>query len=389
MARVRKPRRHTTEAKNYGEPPSGVDISTMRNFLESLLRNMQGGVCTINLEKKITSFNKAAEWITGYCLDDVLGKECATIFESSICEESCPFDKVVTRDVPVYKSDVGIVSKDNRKISVSLTCFPLKDFNGVPVGVITIFRDITELKALRGQLMQSEKLAIMGELAAGVAHEINNPINGILTYIKLMLRKLQANEISSPATKEFRRYLTIMERETTNVGRIVKNLLDFSRRSEPDIRALHVNDVIEQSLLLLRDQLTIGNIEVKRHGKTNLPEIMGDFGQLQQVFVNLILNACQAMPKGGRLAIKTVAEGSPGSECFVEVVLTDTGYGISKENLRNIFDPFFSTKGGEDGMGLGLGLSIVQRIVKSHHGQIRVKSRVGKGSVFTIRLPTK
>lgn len=389
MARLRGSSRSRKEAKGHGKPPSGVDISTMRNFLESLLRNMQGGVCTINLGKRITSFNKAAEWITGFCLDDVLGKECEKIFRSSICRKSCPFDKAVKRDVPVYKSDVGIVGKDNRIVPVSLTCFPLKNFDGVPVGVIVIFRDITELKALRGQLMQSEKLAIMGELAAGVAHEINNPINGILTYIKLMLRKMHAAEIASPLTEEFRRYLTIMERETSNVGRIVRNLLDFSRRSEPDIRALHIGDVMEQSLLLLKDQLTIGNVEVKRAGKASLPEIMGDFGQLQQVFVNLILNACQAMPKGGKLTIRTVAEGSPGSECFVKIVLTDTGYGISKENLRNIFDPFFSTKGGEDGMGLGLGLSIVQRIVKSHHGQIAVQSRVGKGTVFTIRLPTK
>jgi len=103
----------------------------------------------------------------------------------------------------------------------------------------------------------------------------------------------------------------------------------------------------------------------------------------------LILNACQAMPKGGRLTIRTTAEGSPGSECFVRINVTDTGHGISKENVRKIFDPFFSTKGGKDGMGLGLGLSIVQGIVNSHHGHIGVKTRVGKGSSFTIRLPTK
>jgi len=377
------------EVKVHGTPPAGIDISTMRNFLESLLRNMQGGVCTIDVEKRITSFNKAAEWISGYCLDDVLGKECARVFKSSICDEGCPFKKVVEKDVPVYKSDVEIVGKGQRKIPVSMTCFSLKDFNNTPVGMIVLFRDISELKALRGQLMQSEKLAIMGQLAAGVAHEINNPINGILTYVKLMLRKLEATQQSPPFTKEFERYLTIMERETSNVGRIVKNLLDFSRRSEPDIRNLDINDVIDQSLLLLRDQLTVGNVEVRREGKTHVPEIMGDFGQLQQVFVNLILNACQAMPKGGRLTIRTTAEGSPGSECFVRINVTDTGHGISKENVRKIFDPFFSTKGGKDGMGLGLGLSIVQGIVNSHHGHIGVKTRVGKGSSFTIRLPTK
>lgn len=388
MARMRKSIR-PRNTKRHRTPTPGIDISTMRNFLEGLLRNMQGGVFTINLERRIISFNKAAEWITGFCLDDVLGKECSKVFKSSICGEACPFDKVVKRDVPVYKSDVEFLGKESKKIPVSLTCFQLKDFNNHPVGMTVIFRDISELKTLRGQLMQSEKLAIMGQLSAGVAHEINNPINGILTYTKLILRKLKTAELPTPLAKELERYLTIMERETSHVGRIVKNLLDFSRRSEPDVRTLDINDVIDQSLLLLRDQLTIGNIEVRREGKKSLPEIMGDFGQLQQVFVNLILNACQAMPKGGKLTIRTMAEGSPGTECFIKVEVKDTGHGISKENLRKIFDPFFSTKGGKDGMGLGLGLSIVQGIVKSHHGHIGVKSRMGKGSTFTIKLPTK
>jgi PAS domain S-box-containing protein len=391
MARTRKEKKKSTDAVVHGRPPAGIDISTMRTFLESLLRNMQGGVFTVNMDRRITSFNKAAEWITGYCLDDVLGQECARIFRSSICEDSCPFSKSIKKDAPVYKSDVEIVGKDDRRIPVSLTCFPLKNFDGVTVGLTVIFRDITELKTLRGQLMQSEKLAIMGQLAAGVAHEVNNPISGILTYIKLMARKLEASELDSSLTKEFSRYLSILERETSNVGRIVRNLLDFSRRSEPDIGPVDMTDVIEQSLLLVRDQLTLGNIEVKREGTEQLPEIMGDFGQLQQVLVNLIINARQAMPEGGRLAIETEAEGSPGRACFVKIVISDTGHGISEENLRKIFDPFFSTKGGTDGtsLGLGLGLSIVQGIIKSHHGHITVKSKVGKGSVFTVRLPTR
>jgi len=368
---------------------AGLDLSTMRPFLEGLLRNMQGGVFTVNLDKVIISFNKAAEWITGYCLDDVLGKKCNEIFRSTICNDACPFGKVIRTGSPVYKSDVNIIGKDDREIPVTLTCFALKNVHGETVGMIGIFRDISELKTLRGQLMQSEKLAIMGQLAAGVAHEINNPISGILTYIKLLAKKLDKEGASESLVPTFKRYLSVMERETANVGRIVKNLLDFSRRKEPDISPVHIDEVIDQSLLLLCDQLKVGNIEVQQKYKSGLPEIMGDFGQLQQVFVNLILNAVQAMPTGGTLRIKAIAEGSPGRECFVKIEVADNGCGIPKENIPKIFDPFFTTKGGKDSTGLGLGLSIVQKIIRAHHGHISVKSRVGKGTTFTIKLPTR
>jgi PAS domain S-box-containing protein len=367
----------------------GLDLSTMRPFLEGLLRDMQGGVFTVNLNKEIISFNKAAEWITGYCLDDVLGKKCNEIFKSTICKDACHFGKVIRRGGPVYKSDVTIIGKDGREIPVSLTCFLLKNVHGETVGMSGIFRDISELKTLRGQLMQSEKLAIMGQLAAGVAHEINNPISGILTYIKLLAKKLDKDGMSETLVPTFRKYLSVMERETANVGRIVKNLLDFSRRKEPDISPIHIEEIIDQSLLLLGDQLKVGNVEVERKGKTGFPEIMGDFGQLQQVFVNLMLNALQAMRSGGKLKIKTTAEGSPGRECFVKIEVADNGCGIPKEDIPNIFDPFFTTKGGDDGTGLGLGLSIVQKIIKAHHGNISLKSRVGKGTIFTIKLPTR
>ena len=348
---------------------------------------MQGGVFTIDNERRIISFNKGAEWITGFCLDDVLGKNCKEVFRSQACYESCCFEKIVKRGMPVWNIETEIFGKDNKTIPVNITAFPLKDHDGKRVGMVEIFRDITELKALRSQLMQSEKLAIMGQLAAGVAHEINNPINGILTYIKLLLKKLEKENISS-MVPEFKKYLSIMERETNRIGRTTKNLLDFSRRAESDIRPVHINEVIEQSLMLLKDQLTVGNVEVKTEGKAFLPELLGDFGQLQQVFVNLIMNAVQSMPKGGKLKIKTVAEGKPGSECFIKIDVSDTGCGIPKEDIPKIFDPFFTTKGGKEDTGLGLGLSIVQRIIKDHHGRIDVKSKVGKGTAFSVKLPT-
>jgi two-component system NtrC family sensor kinase len=376
-----------TEKTGTRRPVIGIDISAMRNFLEGLLKNMQGGVFTLDMDQRIVSFNKAAEWITGYCLDDVLGKSCKEILSSEICEKECAFSRVMRRGVPVHRAEMELKAKDGKPIPVDMSCFPLSDNKDRLCGMVGIFRDTSELHALRGQLMHSEKLALLGQLAAGVAHEVNNPINGILTYIRLLLKKIDRGELESMQA-DLVRYLEVMERETVHIGRTVSNLLDFSRRSQPDISMVDLNDVISQSLLLVRDQLNLSNITVKRDGQVELPEIMADFGQLQQIMVNLLLNAAQAMRDGGEITITTVAEGTRGSECFVAVEVHDTGCGISEENLSRIFDPFFTTKGGKDGVGLGLGLSIVHRIVREHHGRIEVKSKVNEGTVFTIKLPT-
>jgi len=364
-----------------------LDLSTMRPFIEGLLRNMQGGVCVVDNEKRIIVFNKAAQWITGYCADEVLGKTCREVSRSPLCDSACSFDKIIKKGLSRCNTEAEYLSKDDRPIPVSITAFPLKSHNGEILGMVEIFRDITEVKTLQTQLVQSERLAILGQLAAGVAHEINNPINGILTYIKLLLKKLEQGNLAATASK-FKEYLTVMERETKRVGRTTQNLLDFSRRDEPDIRPVQINEVIEQSLMLLGDPLSVRNVTVTKEGKAALPEVMGDFGQLQQVFVNLFMNAAQAMPKGGNLKIKTAAEGTPGRECFIKISVSDTGCGIPKENITKIFDPFFTTKGGKESTGLGLGLSIVQRIIRTHHGHISVKSTIGKETTFTIELPT-
>lgn len=371
----------------YTARRGGLDLATMRPFIEGLLLNMQGGVCVVDNKKRIQVFNKAAQWITGYCADEVLGKTCREVSRSSLCDSACSFDKIIKKGVSRCNTEAEYLTKDDLPIPVSITAFPLKSHDGEILGMVEIFRDVSEVKTLQTQLVQSERLAILGQLAAGVAHEINNPINGILTYIKLLLKKLDQGKLDSLAPK-FKEYLSIMERETKRVGRTTQNLLDFSRRDEPDIKPVQINEAIEQSLMLLGDPLSIRNVAVTRDGKTALPEVMGDFGQFQQVFVNLFMNAAQAMPKGGTLKIKTTAEGTPGRECFIKITVSDTGCGISKQNITRIFDPFFTTKGGKESTGLGLGLSIVQRIIKAHHGHISVKSTVGKGTTFTVELPT-
>ena len=369
---------------NDSESLLDLNLHTTKPFIEGLLLHMHGGVFICNKDI-ISFFNKAAEYITGYCSGDVIGKKCNDVFKSKKSGKECPFEKVLSTGRPVYKTEINIVDKEGKDIPVSTTAFTLKNTQGNTIGIVGIFRDISEVKTLRGQLLQSDKLAIMGQLAAGVAHEINNPISGILIYIKLIYKMLEQKEF--PKDK-FIRYLTIMERETTRVGRTVKNLLDFTRPKEPEIIYVDIEEIIEQSLLLLEDPLRVGNIEIQSECNKRIPKIMGDFGQLQQVFMNIMLNACQAMPQGGKLTINRTVEGETGDECFVSIKISDTGYGIPKKDIPKIFGPFFTTKGGKDGIGLGLGLSIVQNIIQRHHGTIDVQSEAGKGTVFTITLPT-
>lgn len=356
----------------------------MRPLIEGLLKNMEGGVFTIDLDKKILSFNKGAEWITGYCLDEVLGKPCYEIFQSSICDDSCPCDKVIKKGTPVNMRDVPIIGKDGIKITTSRSWFRLDDVHGKTRGMVVIFRDITELTNLRQQLLQSEKLAVMGQLAAGVAHEINNPINGIITYIHLMLKKIEENDINRETWKK---NLKLVERETVRIGRLVKNLLNFSRKTEPDLRPVSLNKLIEETLPLLEDQFLIKDIHITKDCEESVPEILADSNQLQQVVINLILNAVQAVDRKGTIKIALSAEGSKGSECFVNLSISDTGVGIPGEDMNKIFDPFYTTKTGEKG-GVGLGLSIAQQIIKAHHGRITLRSERGKGTEVSVRLPT-
>jgi len=238
-----------------------------------------------------------------------------------------------------------------------------------------------ELKETQYQLIQSEKLASLGKLAATVAHEINNPLSGIYTYIKLIGKKLREGQTTDADLQKFKGYLSIMGRETERCSTIVRNLLDFARQREPSLEPLDVSSVINEALGLLSNQITIQNITVKKELDT-LPRIMADLAQLKQVFLNIILNACEAMRDGGSLAVDTKFLEKEG---LIEIIFVDTGDGISEENLAKVFDPFFTTKE----KGTGLGLSVVYGIINRHNGDIDIKSKVGEGTTVIIKLPEK
>lgn len=257
---------------------------------------------------------------------------------------------------------------------------------GVAVHNANLYENIKkayeELKAAQEQVIRSEKLASLGKLAATIAHEINNPIAAVLNYIRLMIKLITRERFTSEKIEDISRYLATMESETARCGEIVKNLLAFSRQSKITIEVHRIEDIIERTLAVIDHDLEMKDIQLKCEIELNLPKIRCDFKQIQQALLNLISNASEAMTRGELLTVEAKRSDSEG---LIEVIIADTGCGISEKDKKNIFEPFFTTK--EEGKGVGLGLSVVYGIITRHNGIIEVESELGKGSRVKILLP--
>jgi two-component system NtrC family sensor kinase len=231
-----------------------------------------------------------------------------------------------------------------------------------------------ELQVVQDQLIHAGKMAALGELAAGVAHEINNPLTGVLTFSSLLLKKIDDNH-------PWKRDLDTIVQQTTRCRNIVKGLLDFARQRKPDKKEWDIYNLIENTLTLVEKQAPFRNIQIVKDFEGQVPLLFVDGDQIQQVFMNILLNAADAMGEnGGTLTIRTNLRDG-----MAEVVFSDTGHGISKEHISKLFDPFFTTK--QTGKGTGLGLAISYGIIQGHSGDIKVESELGKGSTFRVRLP--
>lgn len=245
---------------------------------------------------------------------------------------------------------------------------------------IRVEQKTAELKKAHEQMIQVERMASIGKLAAIVAHEINNPLAGILTYAKLLLKKLK-----NTASEDHIQYLEMISSESARCGDIVKNLLQFSRQTSIDLKPHEVKEIIEQSLRLVQHKIHLMNLEVKTCLEESIPPLVCDSQLLKQALVALLINACEAIPSGGGLI--EVASRYCSSQKAVEISVHDNGIGMDEETKRQIFEPFFTTK--EQGKGVGLGLAVVYGIVNQHSGEIEVHSSLGKGTTFILRLPMK
>lgn len=236
-----------------------------------------------------------------------------------------------------------------------------------------------QLKESQEQLIQVEKLTSLGQLAASIAHEVNNPLSGVLVYTQLLAKKIKNDSSSKEVALE---YLSKMEGELIRSTKLIRNLLDFARQSTPAFREVNLNEVIARSLDLVAHSAELQHVQIIKKFDPSLPGVMADFDQLQQVFTNLIINAVQAMPGGGKLTLCTSS-----NENQLKIEVQDTGYGIPPENIRKLFTPFFSTK--SEVKGVGLGLAISYGIIQRHHGSIEVQSQPGEGTTFIVYLPLR
>jgi len=244
---------------------------------------------------------------------------------------------------------------------------------------------LEEVKAAQEHLLRTEKLASLGKLAATIAHEINNPLASVLTYIKLMLKLITRDRFGPERLGEIARYLSTMEAETSRCGEIVKNLLAFARQSQSDMKPNSVREILERTLAIISHDLELRGVQVTKDLDEDLPTIQCDFKHIQQAFLNVMVNAAEAMPDGGPLVLQARRTREDG---FVEVSITDAGCGIPPEHVKLIFEPFFTTK--EEGKGVGLGLPVVYGIITRHGGTIEVESPPAgeeQGTRFRIRLP--
>ena len=357
-----------------------VELDRLRAFNENILESLDDGLLVVDLNDRVVRWNTALEQLYGVSRGEAVGRTFDALFDAPFTEAI----RAARRDSPVGATLsrmplTGRGEASDRRLLVNAAVVPLRSVEAagsITVGTIVIIEDITSRVHLEEQLQISEKMASIGLLAAGVAHEVNTPLTGISSFTQMLLDGADPNDHKT-------RLLEKIERQTFRAAKIVNSLLNLSRPvpSGPSEQALvDINAVIADVLSLLEHQFELSNIKVRRELAELPVTVMGAEHKLQQVFLNLFLNARDAMPKGGWLSITTRSEGGR-----VVAEVSDTGSGIPSEHLGRIYDPFFTTKA--IGQGTGLGLSITYGIVREHDGSIKCESVVGQGTTFILGFP--
>ena len=353
-----------------------LELERLKGYTENILESINVAVLALDFDGRVTSCNRAFEDLYQTSRKQIAGSLIQNLFPpdiiASIQKAAGTRQWNLAPAANIFK--LCIENRIGKRLIVNLSLIPLRDA-AASSGFLVVMDDITEKVDLEGQLMQAEKLSSIGLLAAGIAHEVNTPIAGISSYTQMLLK-------DTPKSDRRKHILEKIEKQTFRAAEIVNGLLNFSRLSGSEFKDLDINQLIDDSLALLNHQLQSNRIRVDSQYDHSLPPVHGNAGKLQQVFINLFLNAKDAMPSGGELAVQTAM-----NESMVVVDISDTGTGISEENIKRIFDPFFTTK--DIGKGTGLGLAVTYGIVQEHGGRIFVDSDSGKGTHFRVKLPTR
>ena len=359
-------------------------------FQRNLIENSMDGILGVDEQQIVVIYNRSMEQLLGFPRDQVLHQMVLSRFFPAA--EAARFHSELRAERfggknRLFRFETLLKTESGREIPVQVSATALKD-NGRENGLVGFFRDLREVRRMERELadqariLHQDKMMSLGRLAASVVHEINNPLSGILNYMRLMARLLQQGDVTSERRDKFGRYLGIAEAETARCSQIVSNLLSFSRRSPAVFAPVDLAELIRRSLLLSQHKLELSRIRLESRIQPDLPAVEGDFNQLQQCVINLVFNAIDAMPEGGTLTLEVQAGNQRQT---VSIRVKDTGPGIPPEHLSSIFEPFFTTK--SEGHGLGLGLSTVYGIVERHHGRVEARNPDEGGALFEITLP--
>ena len=349
-----------------------TEFERLKEFNENIVESINVGILAVDLSDRIESWNAQMEAMYALSRAEAIGQELGSVFPREFIEaiEGFRNDQGVHN---LYKFRLTTRAGELRSANIAIAPLLSRDF--VPVGRIILVDDITERVALETQLAQADKLSSIGLLAAGVAHEINTPLAVISSYAQMLSKQMRGDVKLGPI-------LDKITQQSFRAAEIANGLLNFSRTSTTEFRSTDLNQVIRDTLSLLEHQFKTAQILIDLELADDLPSIHGNPGKLQQVFLNLLLNAKDAMPGGGRLRVATLANG------HVAAVISDSGSGIAPEHLKRIYDPFFTTKNmpGER-RGTGLGLSVSYGIIQEHAGKIHVQSAIGSGTTFHLEFP--
>jgi len=359
------------------------ELREANEFFANLIASSVDGIIAADMKGNIIIFNKGAESLTDYTVEEVKDKNITDFYPEGVAKEI--MKKLRSPDFggvgKLIPSHLSLINKAGEEIPCQLSAALIYGSSGNEMASVGIFTDLRPRLLMERKLMEthlrlanSEKLASLGKLAAGIAHEINNPLGGILIFASLLIEDL-------PEDDPRRIDLTRIVQEAGRCKEIVKSLLEFARQSEPKMDPVDINRAITDGLFFLENQALFHNIQIVKNLDPALPFAWGNGSQLKQVFMNITVNAAEAMHNGGTLTISTSFSAERKS---ITIEFADTGEGIPEENLSRIFDPFFTTK--DVGKGTGLGLSTAYGIIEEHGSKIGVKSKLGEGTRFTIEL---
>lgn len=345
-----------------------TSLSRIRAFSDNLVENMPIGLLAIDGDGNVSSFNQTAESVLRLSADEILGKKTDQVLPRQLLEL---IDKLKP-EVKIIEEEINYPVKNGDRISLETIATLLEEEDGTFGGYAILFRDLSEIKRLRTEIERSRRLASIGRLAAGIAHEIRNPlssIKGFATYFKERYKDVPEDQKTAE----------IMVQEVERLNRVIGQLLEFARPMNIRLKPASMRMLIQHSLKMIGGQAGEKNININPDISLEMDEALIDPDRINQVLLNLYLNAIEAMDTGGTLSVRLFGD-DPG---WVRIEISDTGVGIQKKDLEKIFDPYFTTKQS----GTGLGLAIVHRIIEAHNGEVTVKSEQGKGTTVSVTLP--